>query len=87
MRHLRRDNHIYLLDPAGTPAITFGSGEELIVVVPDRGFLEAEFPQGYPTVMTFEDGQVILPGGIHLPPGPFDGFRRHNAHVSSADGL
>ena len=31
MKHLSRDNHIYVLDPAGTPAITIGSGEELMV--------------------------------------------------------
>ncbi len=129
MKHLSRDNHIYLLDPAGTPAITIGSGEELMVetwdafegvrdpvvlearslkgpatgpihvdgaepgdalrvdflsitakdgaahmVMPDRGFLEAEFPEGYPTVMTFEDGQVIMPSGVHLPLVPSMGF-------------
>ena len=29
MEHLCREKHIYVLDPAGTPAITVGSGEEL----------------------------------------------------------
>ena len=31
MKRLSRDNHIYVLDPAGGPAITIGSGEELMV--------------------------------------------------------
>ena len=44
------------------------------MVMPDRGFLEAEFPDGYPTVMTFEDGQVVIPGGIRLPLVPSMGF-------------
>ena len=129
MKHLSRDNHIYVLDPAGTPAITIRSGEELMVetwdafvgvrdpavlearslkgpatgpiyvdgaepgdalrvdflsiiakdgaahmVMPERGFLEAEFPEGYPTVMTFEDGQVIMPSGVRLPLVPSMGF-------------
>ncbi len=129
MKHLSRDNHIYVLDPAGRAAVTIGSGEELMVetwdafegvrdpavlearslkgpatgpiyvdgaepgdalrvdflsitakdgaahmVMPDRGFLEAEFPEGYPTVMTFEDGQVMMPSGVRLPLVPSMGF-------------
>ncbi len=129
MKHLSRDRHIYVLDPAGAPAITIVSGEELMVetwdafegvrdpavlearslkgpatgpiyvdgaepgdalrvdfmnitakdgaahmVMPDRGFLEAEFPEGYPTVMTFEDGQVMMPSGVRLPLVPSMGF-------------
>src|SRR5439155_14126453 len=31
MQRLSRDHHIYVLDPAATPAITIDSGEELIV--------------------------------------------------------
>ena len=129
MRHLSRDHHIYVLDPAGAPAITIGSGEELIVetwdafegvrdpgvlearslkgpatgpisvdgaepgdalrvdflsitakdgaahmVMPDRGFLEDEFTEGYPTVMTFESGEVVMPSGVRLPLVPSMGF-------------
>lgn len=44
------------------------------MVMPDRGFLEAEFPDGYPTVMTFQDGQVVMPGGVRLPLVPSMGF-------------
>ena len=31
MKHLSRDNHIYVLDPAGAPAISIEAGEELMV--------------------------------------------------------
>ena len=31
MKRLTKDNHIYVLDPKGEPAITIASGEELIV--------------------------------------------------------
>ena len=40
------------------------------MVMPDRGFLEEEFPEAYPTVMTFEDGHVVLPSGVRLPIKP-----------------
>jgi len=129
MKHLSRASHIYVLDPAGAPAITIADGEELMVetwdafegirdpavleprslkgpatgpiyvvgadpgdtlrveflsitakdgathmVMPDRGFLEAEFPEGYPTVMTFERGEVVMAGGVRLPLAPSMGF-------------
>ena len=37
------------------------------MVRPGRGFLEAEFTEAYPTIMSFEDGQVVLPSGLRLP--------------------
>ena len=37
------------------------------MVMPGRGFLEEEFREAYPTVMTLEDGHVILPSSIKLP--------------------
>ena len=53
MKHLSRDNHIYVLDPAGTPAITIGASEELMVEtwdafegVRDPAALEARSPKG-----------------------------------------
>ena len=48
MKHLSRDHHIYVLDPASAPTITIGSGEALIVetwdafdgeVIPDIPYL------------------------------------------------
>ena len=36
------------------------------MVMPGRGFLEEEFTEGYPTVMTIEEGQLVLPSGIRL---------------------
>ena len=44
------------------------------MVMPGRGFLEEEFTQAYPTVMTFEDGQALLPSGIRLPLKPSMGL-------------
>ena len=44
------------------------------MVMPDRGFLEAEFPESYPTVMTFEYGEVVMTSGVHLPLVPSMGF-------------
>ena len=40
------------------------------MVMPDRGFLEEEFPEAYPTVMTFDNGNVVLPSGLRLPIKP-----------------
>ncbi|MDA0732977.1 MAG: hypothetical protein BZY73_06410 [SAR202 cluster bacterium Casp-Chloro-G3] len=37
------------------------------MVMPGRGFLEEEFPDAYPTVMTLEGGNLVLPSGIKLP--------------------
>ncbi len=129
MKRLTKDNHIYVLDPKGEPAITIASGEELIVetwdafqglrdpaevsertlkgpatgpiyvegaapgdalkidlmsivpgkeavhlVMPGRGFLEAEFDEGYATVMPIEGGNVVFPGGIKIPVRPSPGL-------------
>ena len=40
------------------------------MVMPCRGFLEEEFPDAYPTVMTLYDGNLVLPSGIKLPLAP-----------------
>ena len=40
------------------------------MVMPGRGFLEEEFPDAYPTVMTLDDGNLVLPSGIKLPLAP-----------------
>jgi amidase len=37
------------------------------MVMPGRGFLEEEFTQGYPTVMTLDGDSVVMPGGLRLP--------------------
>ena len=44
------------------------------MVSPGRGFLEQEFDRSYPTVMTIEDGHVVLPSGIRLPLNPSMGL-------------
>ena len=44
------------------------------MVMPDRGFLETEFTEAYPTIMSFEDGQVVLPSGLRLALAPSLGF-------------
>ncbi len=44
------------------------------MVMPGRGFLEEEFTQAYPTVITFEDGQALLPSGLRLPLKPSMGL-------------
>ena len=36
------------------------------MVMPGRGFLDEEFTQGYPTVMDFQDGKLVLPSGLKL---------------------
>lgn len=40
------------------------------MVLPDRGFLAEEFPDAYPTVMTFENGHVVIGDGLRLPISP-----------------
>ena len=40
------------------------------MVMPGRGFLEEEFTEAYPTVMTLEDGCVVLPSGLKLALNP-----------------
>ena len=37
------------------------------MVMPGRGFLDTEFTDAYPTVMSIEDGYVVMPGGLRLP--------------------
>jgi amidase len=44
------------------------------MVRPGRGFLEDEFDQNYATVMSFEAGQLVLPGGLRLPLAPSMGL-------------
>lgn len=44
------------------------------MVMPGRGFLEEEFPEAYPTVMTLENGHLVLPGGMRLPLVPSMGL-------------
>jgi amidase len=40
------------------------------LVRPGRGFLDAEFTEAYPTLLSFEEGQVVLPSGLRLPLQP-----------------
>jgi amidase len=44
------------------------------MVRPGRGFLEEEFAEGYPTILSFEGGSVVLPGGLRLPLMPSMGL-------------
>ena len=44
------------------------------MVMPGRGFLEEEFTEAYPTVMTLENGHLVLPGGLRLPLVPSMGL-------------
>jgi amidase len=49
-------------------------GDAVHLVRPGRGFLEHEFTQSYPTVMSIEDEWVVLPGGVRLPLAASMGF-------------
>jgi amidase len=49
-------------------------GEPAHMVMPGRGFLEEEFTEAYPTEMSIEDGNVVLPGGLRLPMVPSMGM-------------
>jgi amidase len=40
------------------------------MVLPDRGFLEEEYTDAYPTVMSLEDGNLVMPTGVRLPINP-----------------
>ena len=44
------------------------------MVMPGRGFLDEEFTEGFPTVISFEDGYALLPNGIRLPLNPSMGL-------------
>ncbi len=44
------------------------------MVRPGRGFLEEEFTEGYPTVMTLQNGRAVLPSGVRLPLMPSMGL-------------
>lgn len=48
--------------------------EAVHMVMPGRGFLEAEFTEGYPTVMALDGDWVVLPGGLRLPMVPSMGM-------------
>jgi len=37
------------------------------MVMPGRGFLEEDFPEAYPTVMTLDSGHLVLPSSLRLP--------------------
>ena len=129
MKHLDREQHVYVLDPQNAPAISIDSGEELMVetwdafqgerdpaalgakqllgpvtgpiyvngaepgdalkvdfisitpkegaahmVMPGRGFLEERFTEGYPTIIKFDSGYAVLPGGVRLPLAPSMGL-------------
>ena len=37
------------------------------MVMSGRGFLEEDFPEAYPTVMTLDGGHLVLPSGLRLP--------------------
>jgi len=76
----------YLKGPASGPIFVNGAepGDALKVdfisitpkegaahmVMPGRGFLDEEFPEGFPTIMSFKDGHAVLPNGILLPLHP-----------------
>ncbi len=129
MKHLGREDHVYILEPESVPAITIDSGEELMVetwdafvgerdplvleastlkgpatgpiavngaqpgdalkveflsitpkgvaahmVMPGRGFLPEEFPEGYPTLIKLDSGHGILPSGVRIPLKPSMGL-------------
>ena len=40
------------------------------MVLPDRGFLEEEYTDAYPTIMSLEDGNLVMPTGVRLPINP-----------------
>ena len=44
------------------------------MVMPGRGFLEAEFTEAYPTVMSLDNGHLVLPSGVRLPLRPSMGL-------------
>jgi amidase len=44
------------------------------MVMPGRGFLEEDFPEAYPTVMTLDGGHLVLPSGLRLPLVPSMGL-------------
>ena len=49
-------------------------GEAVHMVIPGRGFLEAEFTEAYPTIMKYEEGHVVFPNGLRFPMSPSVGF-------------
>ena len=44
------------------------------MIMPGRGFLEADFTEAYPTVMGIDDGDLVLPSGVRLPLRPSMGL-------------
>ena len=44
------------------------------MVMPGRGFLEEEFTEAYPTLMTLDGGHLVLPSGLRLPLAPSMGL-------------
>jgi amidase len=63
MKRLSREHHVYVLDPAGKPAITINSGEELLVEtwdafegVRDPGVLQAKSLKGPATGPIYVNG-------------------------------
>jgi amidase len=54
-----------------TPKATEGA---VHMVRPGRGFLETDFTQAYPTIITIKGGQAVLPSGLRLPLAPSMGL-------------
>ena len=54
-----------------TPKVEEGAAH---MVLPGRGFLEEDFTDAYPTVMTIQDGHVVLPTGARVPLKPSMGL-------------
>ncbi|HIN05459.1 MAG TPA: hypothetical protein EYM65_04370 [Dehalococcoidia bacterium] len=44
------------------------------MVMPGRGFLAEEFPEGYPTLIQLDAGDAVLPSGIRIPLMPSMGL-------------
>jgi amidase len=44
------------------------------MVMPGRGFLEERFTEGYPTIIEFDSGYAVLPGGVRLALAPSMGL-------------
>ena len=44
------------------------------MVMPGRGFLEQEFTEAYPTIISLQDGHACLPNGLRVPLMPSMGL-------------
>ena len=65
-------------EPGDALKVDFNSitpkGGAVHMVMPGRGFLDEEFTEGYPTIITLEGEQAVLPSGIRLPLKPSMGL-------------